>query len=271
MSVFNQIYASYSNKNEELKNKAIAYGNSSYILINEENPKYINKYYIDGYTIYGEKHIQHIDYAYGFKNEISMYIYSNKDNLSYVPRMLSYDNSKVFITIEYLEDYITLKDCLDMCINSNYEEQKLIFKSLINLLNNMKNDNFVHNNLSLNNIMINLENMDIKIIDLKSAYIFDPLIHKDHSIFVYTQNDILFQIYKYMYNDKDLFMDYFKFKNPDYYLNENNKVGDFYKIGLNQLFDEHINFLNKFKNNDLKNYVESIIHFNTYVYIMSME
>ncbi len=113
MTWFNEIYYTHKNNSNEIKNNAIAYGNSSYILVNEENDTYVDKYYIDGYTVYGEKHIQRTEYAYGFKNEISMYKYTNKNNLTYVLRMISYSDSKVSITIEYLKDYITLRNILN--------------------------------------------------------------------------------------------------------------------------------------------------------------
>ncbi len=272
MSFFNELYASYSNKNEELRNKAIAYGNSSYILINERNPEYVDKIYINGYKIYGEKAIQQMCYTYGFENEYKMYNYTNNYDFNFVVKMLNYDLNKVSITLEYLKDYVTLKSYLDDCIKSNYVNQKIIFQTLMNLLKNMENVNFVHNNLSLTNIMINPDNMDIKVIDLKEAYIFNNKIHKNVSIFNFTKNDLLFQIYKYLYTDIDLFYTYFKFRNPDYYLKDNNKVGDFYYIGLSQLFDEHIDFLDKFNvNPDLRNYVESVIYFNNYVHMVSNE
>ncbi len=278
MTWYNDIYYQYKNNSAEIKNNAIAYGNSSYILINEENPTHVNKYYINGYTIYGEKHIQHTIYAYGFKNEVFMYKYANKNNLTYVPFMIGNNDSKVSITLEYLKDYITIRKYFELrkklseslsasddgfSSRNNYDA---FFKALMKLLNTMENDKFVHNNLNLDTIMINPENNDLKVVNLKDSYIFNPEIHKNNYIFNFSKNDILYSIFKIIYNqEKDMFMKYFKYRNPDYYSNNNTKVGDFYRHGILQLFDTQINEISIIKDDELKTFLANIIFFNLYV------
>ncbi len=284
MSWFNEIYYERKNNNSTIKNNAIAYGNSSYILVNEENPTYVNKYYIDGYTVYGEKHIQRTEYAYGFKNEISMYKYANTHNLTYVPCMLSHDNSKVSITIEYLEDYITIRKYFELrkklseslstsddefSSRNNYDS---FFKALMKLLNTMEKDKFVHNNLNIDTIMINPENMDLKVVNLKDSYIFNPETHRDHSVFNFAKNDILYTLYKVIHpQKKDMFMKYFKYRNPYYYQDDNNntKVGDFYRLGMLQLFDEQFEQIVLIEDDEIQIFLKNIAFYHLYVKLVS--
>ncbi len=282
---YNELYTSYSNKSDDIKNNAIAYGNSSYILIDTINPLCVNKFYVDGYKVYGEKAIQRIEYAYGFKNEIDMYHYANNNNLSYVPQMISYDNLKVSIKLTYLKDYMTLRSYFKMCKEnteklsesdygfSSKNNYDAFFKALMKLLNTMEKDNFVHNNLTLNTIMIHPDTMELKVLNLKDSYIFVPSYHKDHSIFNFSKNDLLYTLYKVIYpKEKDMFMKYFKYRNPDYYRNTNNaKVGNFHQIGMLQLFDETFQSVAFIEDEEIKKFVKNIILFNYYVNIVSKE
>ncbi len=281
---YNELYASRSNNSNEIKNNAIAYGNSSYILIDNENPEYVNKFYIDGYKVYGEKAIQRTEYAYGFNNEITMYKYANKHNLSYVPLMISHDIGKVSIKLTYLQDYITirkyfeLRNQLSQVLSASDDEfssrnnYDAFFKALMKLLNSMEKDNFVHNNLTLDNIMIHPDNMDLKVVNLKDSYIFDPSFHKDHTIFNFAKNDLLYTLYKVIYpQEKDMFMKYFKYKNPNYYQDNNTKVGNFYRIGMLQLFDEQFQNAIFIRNEEIKNFVKNIIFFHLYVNLVSKD
>ncbi len=272
---YNELYYSYKNNSDEIKNKAIAYGNSSYILIDDENPEYVNKFYINGYDVYGEKAIQRKEYGYGFKNEISMYKYANMNNLSYVPRMISYDDSKASIKLIYLKDYITIGKYIN---EPNYFSKKLtessdsFFKALMKLLNSMEKDNFVHNNLTLDNIMIHPNSMELKVVNLKDSYIFNPSYNKDHSIFNYTKNELLYTLYKVIYPlEKDIFMKYFKYRNPDYYGNGNAKIGNFYRIGILQLFDEPFESIIFIRDEEIRTFVKDITFFNLYVNIISKD
>jgi hypothetical protein len=275
---YNELYASHSNNSAEIKNNAIAYGNSSYILIDNENSVYVNKFYINGYKVYGEKAIQHIEYAYGFKNEIAMYKYANKHNLSYVPLMISYNDNKVSIQLTYLQDYITirkyfeLRNQLSQVLSASDDEfssrnnYDAFFKALMKLLNSMEKDNFVHNNLTLDNIMIHPDTMDLKVVNLKDSYIFNSSYHKDHTIFNFTKNELLYTLYKVIYpQKKDMFMKYFKYRNPDYYTNNNSKVGDFYRLGMLQLFDEPFETTVFIEDEEVKNFVKNITFFHLYV------
>jgi hypothetical protein len=275
---YNDIYYVHKNNSTKIKNNAIAYGNSSYILINGKKSTYVNKYYINGYTIYGEKHIQRIEYAYGFKNEVYMYKYANKNNLTYLPCMIAYDNSKVSITLEYFEDYITIRTYFELrkklseslstsddgfSSKNNYDS---FFKALMKLLNTMENDKFVHNNLNIDTIMINPENMDLKVVNLKDSYIFNPEIHKDNYIFNFAKNDLLYSIYKVIHpQEKDVFMKYFKYRNPHYYTDNNTKVGDFYRLGILQLFNTQIEEIGFIEDNEIKTFLANIIFFNLYL------
>jgi hypothetical protein len=280
---YHELYASYKNNSNTIKNNAIAYGNSSYILINKDNQLYVDKYYIDGYTIYGEKHIQRTEYAYGFKNEVSMYKYANTNNLTYVPRMISYNDSKVTITLEYLKDYITIRKYFELrkklseslstsddefSSRNNYDS---IFKGLMKLLNTMEKDKFVHNNLTMDNIMINPENMDLKVVNLKNSYIFVPEYHKDHTIFNFAKNDLLYTIYKVIHpKEKELFMKYFKYRNPDYYSSNNStKIGGFYRIGILQLFDEQFQNAVFIEDEEIQTFIKNILFFNLYINLIS--
>ncbi len=280
---YNDIYYQHKNNSTEIKNNAIAYGNSSYIVINEKNPTYVNKYYIDGYTVYGEKHIQRTEYAYGFKNEIFMYKYANKNNLTYVPFMIGNNDSKVSITIEYLKDYITLRkyfelrkklsECLSISDDgfssrNNYDS---FFKALMKLLNTMEKDKFVHNNLNLDTIMIDPENMDLKVVNLKDSYIFNPETHRDHSVFNFAKNDILYTLYKVIYpQEKNVFMKYFKYRNPHYYTDNNSaKIGDFYRLGMLQLFDEQFQQIVFIEDNEIQTFLKNIAFYHLYVNLVS--
>lgn len=285
MTWYNELYYSYKNNSDEIKNNAIAYGNSSYILVDLKNSDYVNKFYINGYNIYGEKHIQRNEYAYGFKNEISMYQYMNKHNLTYISQMISYNDSKVSIKLTYLKDYITISKYIELRIKlskvlsesddgfSSRNNYDVFFKALMKLLNTMEKDNFVHNNLTLNNIMINPDTMDLKIVNLKDSYIFDPSFHKDHTIFNFGKNDLLYTLYKVIYpEEKDAFMKYFKYKNPYYYKDNNNaKVGNFYRLGMLQLFDEHFQCIVFIEDEEIKTFVKNITFFNLYVNLVSRD
>lgn len=279
MTWYNTLYRTYRNNSDEIKSNAIAYGNSSYILIDTENSDHINKFYVNGCDIYGEKAIQRTEYAYGFRNEIDMYKYTNLHNLAYVPRMISYSDSKVTITIEYLKDYITIRKYFELrkklsesddgfSSRNNYDS---FFKALMKLLNTMEKDNFVHNNLTLNNIMIHPDTMELKVVNLKDSYIFKPSYHKDHTIFNYSKNDLLYTLYKVIHpQEKNSFMKYFKYRNPDYYTkNSNAKVGAFYRLGMLQLFDEQFQSAVFIEDEEVKTFVKNIIFFNLYVNLAS--
>lgn len=281
---YHELYYTYKNNSNEIKNNAIAYGNSSYILIDSENPEYVNKFYIDGYNVYGEKHIQRTEYAHGFKNEIAMYQYANKHNLTYVPHMISYSDGKVSIKLTYLKDYITIrkyfqlrKQLSEMLSESDDEfssrnNYDSFFKGLMKLLNSMEKDNFVHNNLTLDNIMIHPDTMDFKVVNLKDSYIFKPNVHKDHTIFNFAKNDLLYSLYKIIHpQEKDVFMKYFKYRNPHYYSNNNVKVGDFYRLGMLQLFDEQFQCAVFIQDEEIKNFVKNITFFNLYVNLVSKD
>lgn len=294
---YNELYASYSNNSEEIKNNSIAYGNSSYILIDTENSDYVNKFYIDGYKVYGEKAIQYTEYAYGFKNEIDMYLYANKHNLSYVPLMISRDLGKVSIKLTYLKDYITIRKYFELryvhahnpCLHKANSCNKLskvlsesddefssrnnydaFFKALMKLLNSMEKDNFVHNNITLDNIMIYPDTMDLKVVNLKDSYIFNP---SYHTIFNFAKNELIYSLYKVIHpQEKDMFMKYFKYRNPDYYTNNNNaKVGDFYRIGILQLFDEKFQSTIFIEDKEVQTFVKNIIFFNLYINLVSKD
>lgn len=282
---YNELYASHPNNSEQIKNNAIAYGNSSYILIDNENSDYVNKFYVDGYNIYGEKHIQRTEYAYGFKNEVTMYQYTNKHNLSYVPSMISYNNMKVSIKLTYLKNYITIRKYFEVRkklskVLSEYDDRfssrnnyDTFFKALMKLLNTMEKDNFVHNNLTLDNIMIHPDTMDFKVVNLKDSYIFNPSYHKDHTIFNFAKNDLLYTLYKVIHSqDKDMFMKYFKYRNPDYYTNNNNaKIGGFYRLGMLQLFDEKFQSVVFIENEEVQTFVKNITFFHLYVNLVSQD
>lgn len=278
MVSYNKLYVSYSNNSQEIKDNAIAYGNSSYIILDNKNSNYVNKFYIDGYNVYGEKAIQRIEYAYGFKNEIEMYLYTNKHNLSYIPRMISYNDSNVSIKLIYLEDYITVRKYFELCnqlsksllkyndVSISINHYDTFFKALMKLLNVMEKDNFVHNNLTLDNIMINPDNMDLKVVNLKDSYIFNPSYHKDNSIFNFSKNDLLYSLYKVIYPyEKEMFMKYFKYRNPNYYRDNNTKVGDFYQIGILQLFNESCETAIFIEDEEIKTFVKNITFFNLYI------
>ncbi len=276
MGLYNEIYDTHSNNNDNLKNNAIAYGNGSYILINKDNEAYVDKYYINGYTIYGEKHIQYTIYADGYKNEISMYKYANTYNLSYVPRMISYNDTKVMITMEYLKNYITIRKYFELRKKLSETINELnnndnFFKALVTFLNTMEKDNFVHNNLTLDNIMINPENMDFKVVNLKNSYIFNRKFHghlnKNNAIFEFAKNDLLFTIYKVIYpKEKNVFMNYFKYRNPYYYRdNSNTKIGDFYRIGILQLFNEQLDNTILIEDQEIQTFVKNISFFTLYI------
>ncbi len=279
---YNTLYCTYRNNSDEVKNNAIAYGNSSYIRIDTENSNYVNKFYINGYDIYGEKHIQRTEYAYGFKNEVDMYKYTNIHNISYIPRMISYSDSKVTITLEYLKNYITIRKYFELrkklseCLStsddgfSSRNNYDAFFKALMKLLNSMEKDKFVHNNLTLDNIMIHPENMDLKVVNLKDSYIFNPQLHKDHTIFNYAKNDLLYTIYKVIHpQEKDIFMKYFKYRNPHYYTNNNSKVGDFYRIGILQLFDEQFEQIMLIEDDEIQIFLKNIAFYHLYVKLVS--
>ncbi len=285
MISYKELYASHSNNSQEIKDNAIAYGNSSYILIDTENPNYVNKFYIDGYKVYGEKAIQCTIYADGFKNEVAMYTYANQHNLTYVSNMISYDTSKVSIKLTYLRNYITLRKYFQLrnrlssilpesdtgfSSRNNYDT---LFKALIKLLNTMKNDNFVHNNLTLDNIMIHTDNMDLKVVNLKSSYIFNPSYHKDNAIFTFVKNDLFYTLYKINHpQEKDIFMKYFKYKLPFYYRdNTKTKVGDFYRTGLTELFNESFENAVFIEDEEIQIFVKNISFFHLYVNLLSRD
>ncbi len=222
-------------KKDTMNTDSRSFTGNSAIFFNEDDGT-IKKIYTEQTKLYshnGDRALLRIIYPHGIKNEIAM----NQRTYPFAPQMVASDINKCSLTFTYLDGYITLYTY----IATHGIQEDDLFISLFKLLHQMMTASLVHGALTVYKIMIHPETMDMKVIDLKNAYIKT----RDSIDFLYERNHILYDIFWTAHRGKfpsNVMLKYFNYRNPDYYtitaIRDHRKVGEFFYIGIQNLFDE---------------------------------
>jgi hypothetical protein len=265
MILFAEEYKRISAISKDMKDRAIASGNSALIIpVKEDSNQFVDKIYSNPIIIYGEKAVQYSRYPDGIYNECVMSRYVKTHNYRFTPSFEDFNTSQLRIRMEYLYDYITLNEYMTREGNDII----IIFPRIFKLLSMMKEENFVHGNLELHKIMIHPNTLDMRVIDLKYSYLRSH--DRDISIFHYERNHLFYEIFRKLHPEySSLLMKYFKIRNPDYYTKEGRKIGEFYSIAISNLYDESIESTNNIEDVYIAEFLHRFIQFREDVFNMN--
>ena len=159
-----------------LKNKDITIGQGTYGLIKKVDDNTLLKiYYKKIYNTYKSLNEETLDKEISNNKEIEEIVKSQElvelrrqhllklYELSLIKGIVLYENYEIGVLLTYYKDYEELTDSFQKLSVS--EKKETLSKINIELENLMKNNIYPHD-LKESNIMINLNNLDIKIIDL---------------------------------------------------------------------------------------------------------
>lgn len=159
-----------------LKNKDITIGQGTYGLIKKVDDNTLLKiYYKKIYNTYKSLNEETLDKEISNNKEIEEIVKSQElvelrrqhllklYELSLIKGIVLYENYEIGVLLTYYKDYEELTDSFQKLSVS--EKKETLSKIKIELENLMKNNIYPHD-LKESNIMINLNNLDIKIIDL---------------------------------------------------------------------------------------------------------
>ncbi len=243
---------------QEMKNNADFFGNAAYFFV---DGNCLRKIYMDSIDMYETCTI----FPIGIQNEAVMYQQSVMQNYSFVPKYYGSDIGHLTLSIEYLRDYVTIRDYIRMYFTN--VNQDLFFQSVCKLLYEMKQKSFVHGNLCVDKVMIHPTTLDMKVIDLKNSYeVFGSWTEEKLKNFTHERNHLLYDIFRLIHPEySSLLHKYFMYRYPDYYTNGNGYIGKFYSMAISRLFRESGN-LNDIDNNQFVDFIQSFVEYRNHLF-----